>query len=178
MRRTLGVDAGEIGALDPAAIEEVFDESWPVVRDADELHDALLTLIVLPPIEEWSDFFQELARLRRATLVRHAGGEFWAPAERLTTVQCLYPQSHIEPVIPSFEKSAPEDPGAAATEVVRGWLESTGPTTSTALAARLGLPRELMDAALGRLESSGQVLRGRFTPSGIPESPEWCNRRL
>ncbi len=33
MRRTLGSDAGEIGALDPAAIDEVFSESWPVVRD-------------------------------------------------------------------------------------------------------------------------------------------------
>src|SRR5205823_7741869 len=42
MRRTMGGDATEIGALDPAAIEEVFSESWPVVRDPDELHDALL----------------------------------------------------------------------------------------------------------------------------------------
>src|SRR4029079_8312605 len=41
MRRTLG-STSEIGALDPAAIEEVSSESWPVVRDADELHDALL----------------------------------------------------------------------------------------------------------------------------------------
>ena len=45
MRRTLPVQlAGEVGALDPAAIEEVQRESWPVVRDPDELHDALLTL--------------------------------------------------------------------------------------------------------------------------------------
>ena len=44
---------GGIGALDPAAIAQVAEESWPVVRDADELHDALLTLIVLPPVAEW-----------------------------------------------------------------------------------------------------------------------------
>ena len=44
-------DAGGIGALDPAAIAQVAEESWPVVRDADELHDALLTLIMLPPVE-------------------------------------------------------------------------------------------------------------------------------
>ncbi len=54
LRRTLPPeDAAGIGALDPAAIAEVAAESWPVVRDADELHDALLTLIVLPPVAEW-----------------------------------------------------------------------------------------------------------------------------
>ena len=36
--------ADGMGALDAAAIEQVAAESWPVVRDADELHDALLTL--------------------------------------------------------------------------------------------------------------------------------------
>src|SRR5437762_4384112 len=65
MRRTLGIDAGEIGALDSAAIEEVFSESWPVVRDADELHDALLTLILLPAVPEWQGLFEQLKSARR-----------------------------------------------------------------------------------------------------------------
>src|SRR5688572_20399782 len=69
MRRTLGVEAGEIGALDPAAIEEVFSESWPIVRDADELHDALLTLILLPPVPEWQEFFDQLAAMRRVKVI-------------------------------------------------------------------------------------------------------------
>ena len=38
----------EVGKLDPAAIEQVREEAWPDVRDADELHDVLLTLIVFP----------------------------------------------------------------------------------------------------------------------------------
>src|SRR5579859_572359 len=70
----------EIGRLDPAAIAEVRDEAWPDVRDADELHDALLTLIAFPappesdainfthPLQEklqhshiaWSQYFDEL----------------------------------------------------------------------------------------------------------------------
>src|SRR5881397_3964129 len=74
MRRTLGVEAGEIGALDPAAIQEVFNESWPLVRDADELHDALLTLILLPPVPEWQGFFEELRSARRALTQPSAGG--------------------------------------------------------------------------------------------------------
>ncbi len=42
---------GEIGRLDPAAIAEVCADAWPDVRDAEELHDALLTLIALPSVE-------------------------------------------------------------------------------------------------------------------------------
>ena len=38
----------EVGKLDPAAIDRVQAEAWPDVRDADELHDVLHTLIALP----------------------------------------------------------------------------------------------------------------------------------
>ena len=48
--------------MDPAAIEEVQRESWPVVRDPDELHDALLTLLWLP-VEEVQDWAIHLPRL-------------------------------------------------------------------------------------------------------------------
>jgi ATP-dependent Lhr-like helicase len=38
----------EVGKLDPAAIAQVREEAWPDVRDTDELHDVLHTLIALP----------------------------------------------------------------------------------------------------------------------------------
>src|SRR6202167_3456910 len=38
----------EVGKLDPAAIAQVRAEAWPDVRDADELHDVLHTLVALP----------------------------------------------------------------------------------------------------------------------------------
>jgi ATP-dependent helicase Lhr and Lhr-like helicase len=38
----------EVGKLDPGAIAQVRDEAWPDVRDADELHDVLHTLVALP----------------------------------------------------------------------------------------------------------------------------------
>jgi ATP-dependent Lhr-like helicase len=41
--------AGGIGALDQAAIDAVRTQAWPAVRDADELHDLLLSVGVLPP---------------------------------------------------------------------------------------------------------------------------------
>jgi ATP-dependent Lhr-like helicase len=158
MRRTLGADAGEIGALDPAAIEEVFSESWPVVRDPDELHDALLTLIVLPPAGEWTAFFDELGKMRRVKVIEREGREFWVAAERAGMVDT-------------------ED-GYFAT--VRGWMESTGPTTLSALAGRLALPRHIVETAMAKLEAGGQVLRGRFTPASKSTDCEieWCNRRL
>src|SRR5262249_26595969 len=37
-----------------------------------------------------------------------------------------------------------------------------------------------VESAMGKLESGGQVLRGRFTPESKPPDSEieWCNRRL
>ena len=40
----------EVGKLDPFAIAQVREEAWPDVRDADELHDVLHTLIAVPEI--------------------------------------------------------------------------------------------------------------------------------
>ncbi len=40
----------EVGGLDAGAIAQVRDEAWPDVRDADELHDVLHTLVALPEV--------------------------------------------------------------------------------------------------------------------------------
>jgi ATP-dependent helicase Lhr and Lhr-like helicase len=48
-RRTIrGEDYRELGRLDPEAIAEVRAEAWPSVRDAEELHDTLLSIGALP----------------------------------------------------------------------------------------------------------------------------------
>ncbi|MEP6961302.1 MAG: DEAD/DEAH box helicase, partial [Acidobacteriota bacterium] len=65
MRRSLsaagsGNDAQSLGVLDAGAIAQVSEESWPVVRDEHELHDALLTLGVLPAVVEWREWFEIL----------------------------------------------------------------------------------------------------------------------
>ncbi|MCY4645415.1 MAG: DEAD/DEAH box helicase [Gammaproteobacteria bacterium] len=82
--------ADELGALDPAAIQRVREEVWPDPRDADELHDALLTAGVLTAAEgeggngdaagngrSWRGFFEELCatgRAGRLGVVGDAGG--------------------------------------------------------------------------------------------------------
>ena len=74
LRRTTRSNAGDgSGILDPAAIAEVTESVWPLVRDADELHDALASLIVLPPVPEWRGWFDELVAQRRATTLSLPG---------------------------------------------------------------------------------------------------------
>src|SRR5205823_6783348 len=80
MRRTLPADYGEgAGALDAAAIAQVASEAWPPMRDADELHEALLSFIIMPAGEP--QLFQELVDANRATTLTTAGRRFWVAAE-------------------------------------------------------------------------------------------------
>jgi ATP-dependent Lhr-like helicase len=172
MRRTLPPDmVGEVGALDPEAIDEVVRESWPVVRDADELHDALLTLVWVPceTVTEWQPFLPELTQSGRAVELSAKG---WVATEHREAVERVL---------------AGEDDSTLAS-ILHGWMESIGPTTVEELATRLHLPVEPVQAAMVRLEASGQVLRGRFRHSSAlsPQHSaladagalEWCHRRL
>jgi ATP-dependent Lhr-like helicase len=146
IRRTLNSDdAAGMGALDPAAIAQVADESWPVVRDPDELHDALLTLILLPPVEQWQYFFDQLRAKGRATIV----DGHWVATERL-------------------------DKTTDFISILRGWMDSIGPTTTAALAERLSLPLVEVEIALAHLEAEGQILRG----SWCTQENEFCHRRI
>ncbi|MBC5823699.1 MAG: DEAD/DEAH box helicase [Candidatus Eremiobacteraeota bacterium] len=178
LRRTLPADVAlRDGAFDGHVVAQVSEESWPVVRDADELHDALLTLIVLPPVPSWTEYFERLRSLGRATLLSAASATFWVAAERLEIALVAYPSAVLHPAISAVPspRGAPAETDAAATEIVRGWLESGGPVTAAELAQRFCLPQSTIDAALLRIETDGQVLRGSFTG----KSPvEWCNRRV
>jgi ATP-dependent Lhr-like helicase len=158
LRRTLRTDAsGGAGILDPAAIATVAAESWPDVRDADELHDALLSFITLPPGgawgDEWREFFMQLTVTGRASVIERNGKRFWAGTERL----------HLT---------------GDVLLTVRGWMESLGPVTAASLAGTLAFPLDEIEAALLKLESEGQAMRGRFTPDLAEGETEWCNRRV
>ncbi len=173
LRRTMRDDVDGAGVLDPGAIAEVAAESWPVARDADELHDALSTLIVLPPVTEWQGWYDELAAQRRATQI--AG--MWTCAERLELARVAYPGAAVSPAIGAVSgEGVPETREEAFAEVLRGWLECSGPVTVDALAERLYVDPQTVEMALVRLETQGQALRGRFTQAANAE--EWCNRRV
>jgi len=52
-----------------------------------------------------------------------------------------------------------------------------GPVSATQLAKVLGIPASDVERALLRLETSGVILRGKFTDPSSQET-EWCERRL
>jgi ATP-dependent Lhr-like helicase len=197
MRRVLP-DAvlGEIGHLDPAVITEVCDDAWPDVRDAEELHDALLTLIALPTLTrtdaqdatslrarlqqslpEWSVFFDELALDRRVTRARANGEVYWVAAERARTFCQIFPSAAFDSQLPDLESAAAPKKEDALFSLVTGWITHSGPVTANELAAALSLPASEIEKSLLRLESSGVILRGKFTDPAAKE-PEWCERRL
>src|SRR5438552_3943282 len=66
LRRGLPVEPRELGRLDPDAIERVRAEAAPEVRDPDELHDLLLSLVAVRPRRDWAAGFEALARAGRA----------------------------------------------------------------------------------------------------------------
>jgi ATP-dependent helicase Lhr and Lhr-like helicase len=179
LRRTTRSDANDgSGILDPAAIAEVTESVWPVVRDADELHDALGTLTVLPPVAEWQTWFDELVAQRRATMLSVGAATFWTCAERLDLARTAYPDAVAAPEIASVPSTTPvpENREDAFTEILRGWLESSGPLTVAEMTERFALDAEAVEFALLKLETEGQLLRGRFRP-GI-DGEQWCNRRV
>ena len=64
--RGLPVEARDLARLDPDAIEKVREQVRPQPRDADELHDLLMTLYLMRPQPEWGAWFAELAAAGRA----------------------------------------------------------------------------------------------------------------
>ncbi|MBI4478063.1 MAG: DEAD/DEAH box helicase, partial [Acidobacteria bacterium] len=176
-RRGIGAETGPIAALDPDAIARVESEAWPMVRDPNELHDALQTLGVTPPIAEWEEFFATLTTTARATSVIVRGRRLWVAAERLSMVRAAYLEFDLDPPIRAAgEKEWSAEDAIAAT--VCGWLDSTGPRTARELADLLALPIDRIEAALLALEGQGLILRGRFRTSqaSAPESPRRAAR--
>jgi ATP-dependent Lhr-like helicase len=158
LRRSIKEDLDGAGILDADAIAQVSQESWPAVRDADELHDALLTLLALPPVEAWQHWFEDLGLQRRVAVLHANGRVFWTAAERADAAGAAIAEQQEEPFA----------------EVLRGWLECRGPMTAQEIVEIFGVDRAIADAALIRLETQGQLLRGCFR--GAEE--EWCNRRV
>ena len=193
--------AGGIGALDQAAIDEVRRQAWPDVRDADELHDLLLSVVVLPaaalrcgnetsdPLtlcRNWTDLANQLVRDHRAAFARWGDHEALVAAEHAQLVKSTLPDAQLDLPSPVFA-AGPTEPADAVCRAVQGWMECLGPTTSHALAAFLGIAEQKVEAALLKLESEGIVLRGKFTiqshadfrPSILNlRLVEWCDRRL
>ncbi|HXW33003.1 MAG TPA: helicase-related protein, partial [Acidimicrobiales bacterium] len=169
-----------LARLDTDAVKRVRDEVQPDVRDSDELHDLLCSLVVCPPIEQYRELFSVLVAQGRAGEVdidaRHRG--WWCAAERRSWAQALHPEIRFSGALSDASDLVFEEPDAdvATAETVRGLLELVGPVSVRELATRCALSESRVRVGLARLESEGFAMRGRFDPE-IPEE-QWCARRL
>ena len=193
LRRALPEDSRDLTRLDPEAIRQESENAWPRIRDVDELHDALLTLGVLPEGQNvlfWPEmtgisifpWLEQLADAGRAYRVAADGGlSAWVAAERLELVRRAYDGVSARPEprasLPMFAgrpfEGSRED---AILALVRGWVDCIGPFTVAELASTLVLPQDDVLYALGHLETEGVVLRGSYR-EGV-EGEEFCDRRI
>jgi ATP-dependent Lhr-like helicase len=176
LRRGLPVEARDLATLDPHAIERVREEVRPDLRDADELHDLLMTVVGLRPVEDWQTWFDELVEESRAVTVQIPEGVLWCPVERRGAVEVLFPGATVVPDHRSPIAAAPLDRNASAAEMLRGHLEYRGPSTVADLAEATGMPESDVSTGLTHLETEGFAFRGHFSaPDG---AEEFCARRL
>jgi ATP-dependent Lhr-like helicase len=174
-----------LARLDPEAIEAVRQEAWPLVRDEDELHDALCGMKLLTVDEGalWRPWFDGLVAAARATTIEIGDLQFWIAAESWPALRALFPQATAVPQVnlpADLERTV--ERGEALADVLRGRLQVCGPVTSRNLAQLYGLPVDQIDASLEALEGGGIVLRGQFEVHPVERDDsadvQWCDRRL
>jgi ATP-dependent helicase Lhr and Lhr-like helicase len=166
LRRALPERADELGKLNSEAIRVAGEDAWPTVRDAEELHDALLGFGVFPESERQRlpedalAWFNSLVHQGRAFCLNANGRCYWVA----TDVTDL--------VAPIAQGRAGGD---RLVPIIRGWIEVSGPITAAELAEVLGFPVEDVRTALVCLEGEGLVLQGFFSERA---EVEFCDRRI
>jgi len=180
----------EIGRLDQTAIALVREEARPDVRDADELHDALQTLVALPEevadlewqpvVATWIPFLPELVEGWRVVRTIAGNRRYIVASERAKEFALIFPDAKFEVTPPELPSSA-DSRDDALLGMIKGWMMHSGPTNAAALGFLLGIPAADVAQALLRMEASGSALRGNFTGHAAgaePDTAEWCDRRL
>jgi len=178
-------EARDYSLLDVSAIARVREEAWPLVHNAEELHDALQTLGYITAaefadngFEKWRERLVLEGRLHQ--LVQHPQELLFA-TEDLPKFRALFPECCAQFDTPSFLEDVCFEPEEALRDLVRSRLEGLGPVTAQRLADEVSLPCVKIDAALLALEVEGFVFQGKFTPRAeqAGDGPvEWCERRL
>ena len=147
--------AGDLGRLDPEAIDTVRGDAWPEVRSPDELHDALVLAGYVTEEEGkkgdqyggWTDYYAVLESDRRAaTLVTEGGKRLWAPLERRIHFERVHPRGRFEP--------AEEIPAEVRQNLEKSFQSATGASATDGAAAAVGArtlrPRVRRDASVDR----------------------------
>jgi ATP-dependent helicase Lhr and Lhr-like helicase len=165
------------GRMDPIAITTVRSECWPDIRDHHELHDLLMSVVLLPlsMIDEqrsshWPEFFERLVCSGRAQKMQVADKECWIATELIDLVGCTW----------NSTTALDENRKETIRKCVQGWIQILGPVTANRFAHFLSLdPRSVFNAFLS-LETQGLLLRGIFEWAFVEDELdiEWCERRV
>ncbi|WP_017164606.1 DEAD/DEAH box helicase [Xanthomonas phaseoli] len=182
-RRYTPQSSDDLGQLDPQAIEAVREEAWPQPRDAEEMHEALVGLGVLPVAEttdaQWQAWLGALAAAGRASCIAlHGSPALWISAERIDWFMPLYRQATAQPPLqePADCRVADWQRDWAVRELLRGRLSAVGPAQVPALSNALLVPESEIALALAALQREGYVMAGQF--SAHVQAEEWCERHL
>ena len=103
-RSTEARSADDLGALDPAAIQRVREEAWPVATTADEMYDALMVAGYIKDAElapHWASLIKELG----ARAVKRENT--WFALERVEDDEVEITASRLEVLGPVTEKENP-----------------------------------------------------------------------
>jgi ATP-dependent Lhr-like helicase len=182
LRRGVPVEASDLGKLDPELVGRIAEQARPELRDAEELHDLLDSLVLGEPDPAWVDWFQRLVDDGRALEVelpateqadRPGGAERrWAVTERRTAVGALIPAASFSPangptteIPPALAEAVLAEAvlaEAVLVDAVRGHLQVSEPLTVEDLAERTGIGAARVGevrSAIAALEGEGSVLQ-------------------
>jgi ATP-dependent Lhr-like helicase len=186
LRRGVPVDAYDLSHLDPAIVARIAEQARPELRDAEELHDLVDSLVLATPEPDWVEWFERLVADGRALVVQLPAGTVvegcrWAVTERREAVEALIPAATFTPDARLESRRPQVDvglPGVAAVgdgtrppaplaedvlvETVRGHLQVSEPLTVEDLADLTGVGAGRVGeirTAIARLEAEGSVLQ-------------------
>jgi ATP-dependent helicase Lhr and Lhr-like helicase len=107
----------EVGGLDQQAIARVREEARPDVRDSDELHDTLQTLVALPleiPDEDWQQAITnwmpraaELLEGWRAARAQVGDRRYLVASERAKDFLLIFPDAKFEVIRQTCHRTRP-----------------------------------------------------------------------
>ncbi|MGH9597436.1 MAG: Lhr family helicase, partial [Edaphobacter sp.] len=178
----------EPGRIDPVAISAIRKEVWPDLRDENELHDLLHSLIVLPlhvidreEANHWPTFYERLTQKGCAQTLDLNGTLCWIATERIPHIAALYPSlnplsasavilSEVQnlsifsktPLLSDKEVTVSVTKEEATRKLIQGWSQILGPTTANSLGRSLNLDSSSIFQAFLTMEMQGLLMRGIF----------------
>ena len=162
----------ELQRLTPERAARSADAVADLLRDVGDLRtdEVAARTVREADVDSW---LAELESQRRVYAIRVAGEERWAAAEDAMRFRDALgippalglPEAFLEPV------------DRPLVDLVARFARTHGPFHTPDVAARLGLPRDAVEIALGELEREGRVVAGEFRPAGAA-GREWCDAEV